>query len=131
MMDSRRLRGFTVPVLVLALALGGAEAIVAREARPREIKAVTLTEVQIAGPAATLRLSDGSTLAVPVAVVEIKDRRRRQGGEAAPATLANLSAGQQLVIKIKHGRDGSIRRVKLQLFDSRQAAEAALEARGE
>ena len=129
MRHSKRPRDLTALILGLILASGGVEATVAREARAREVKAVTLAEVRVASAAATLRLSDGSTLTVPTGAIEIKDRRRHQRA-AAPATLASLSAGQPLVIKIKHGRDGSIQRVKLQLFDSQQAAEAALQTRG-
>jgi hypothetical protein len=123
----RRRRDLVAPVMALTLALGGVEAATAVPVRAaKEVKAVSLSQVKVAGDNATLKLSDGSTVVIPVAELIIKDRRHH--GKAAGARLAvgNLQAGQPAVVKVKHNRDGSLKRVRVVLFDSLQAAQKAL-----
>jgi azurin len=120
-----RRRRLAAPVVALTLALGAAEAASAAPAA-KEVKAVSLTQVNTAGPTATLKLSDGSTVVTPVSGLEVRDRRHH--GKAAGARLpaGSLHAGLPVVVKVKHNRDGSVKRVKVVLFDSLQAAQKAV-----
>jgi hypothetical protein len=120
----RRRRGLAAPVVALTLALGGLDA--AEAARPaKEIRDSAIQRTEVTTATATLHLADGSTVSVPLGAIEIKDRRQRQAGRPTPP-LGQIPAGQPVLIKIKHGADGSVRGVKLQLFDTPQAAQAAL-----
>ncbi len=121
----RRRRGLTAPVVALTLTLAGAHAADARVRPPKEVKAGTIQQAAVQGATATLHLADGTAVTVPLGAVEIKDRRHHRGRTALPG-VANLPAGQPVVIKIKHAADGSIKGVKLQLFDTPQAAQASL-----
>jgi parallel beta-helix repeat protein len=121
----RRRRGLTAPVVALTLTLAGAHAADARVRPAKEVKAGTIQQAAVQGATATLHLADGTAVTVPLGAVEIKDRRHHHGRTAVPG-LAALPAGQPVVIKIKHAADGSIKGVKLQLFDTQQAAQAAL-----
>jgi hypothetical protein len=128
----RRRRGLTAPIVALTLTLGGVHAAHAADARvakpPKEVKAGALQHTDIQGATATLHLADGTTMTVPLGVLEIKDRRHHHGGTAVPG-LAGLPAGQPVVIKIRHAANGSIQGVKLQLFDTQQAAQSSLKPR--
>ncbi len=122
----RRRRGLTAPVVALTLTLGGVHAADARVRPAKEVKAGAIQQTSVAGTTATLHLADGTTVTVPLGAVEIKDRRHHHGSAAAVPGIAGLPAGQPVIIKIKHAADGSIKSVKLQLFDTQQAAQAEL-----
>ncbi|MEO6193877.1 MAG: IPTL-CTERM sorting domain-containing protein [Thermoanaerobaculia bacterium] len=122
----RRRRGLTAPVVALTLTLGGIQAADARVRPAKEVKAGAIQQTEVAGATATLRLADGTTVTVPLGAVEIKDRRHHHGRAGAVPGIAGLPAGQPVIIKIKHAADGSIKAVKLQLFDTQQAAQAEL-----
>ncbi|HSS52167.1 MAG TPA: IPTL-CTERM sorting domain-containing protein, partial [Thermoanaerobaculia bacterium] len=120
-----RRRRLAAPVVALALALGGAAAGFAAPVA-KEVKAVSLSQVSMTAATATLKLSDGSTVVVPMADLEIRDRRHH--GKAAGARLpaGSLHAGQPAVVKVKLDHDGSLKRVKVVLFDTIQAAQKAV-----
>jgi parallel beta-helix repeat protein len=132
LMLMRRRRGLAAPLVALSLTLGGVQAADAKGNRPpKEVKATALSQVQVAAAGATLRLADGTTLTIPLGKVEVVDHRRHHHKAKAPVPgLAGLPAGQPVVIKVKHGADGSIQRVKILIFDTQQAAQAALERKG-
>jgi MYXO-CTERM domain-containing protein len=121
----RRRRKLAAPVVALTLTLGGVHAADARVNAVKDLRAGALQQVDLKGTVATLHLADGTTLTVPLGEVEIKDRRKHDHPARTVPTLGGLPAGQPVVIKVKHGADGSIRKVKLQLFDTAQAAQAA------
>ena len=128
----RRRKGLAAPVVALTLTLGTLGRVAAADAkgtapRPMDQKAGTLAQTQTSGTTATLRLADGTTLTVPLGKVEIKDHRRHHHAADALPGLAALPAGQPVVVKVKHGADGAIRRVKVQIFDTQQAAQAAVQ----
>ena len=124
----RRRRGLAAPLVALSLTLGGVQAADAKGTK--DVKATTLSQVQVAAAGVTLRLADGTTLTLPLGTVEMRDRRRHQKSRPAVRGLAGLPANQPVVIKIKHAADGSIKRVKILVFDTQQAAQAALERQG-
>ncbi|MFL6235832.1 MAG: hypothetical protein ACJ76N_22065 [Thermoanaerobaculia bacterium] len=94
------------------------------------MKATALSQVQVAAASVTLRLADGTTLTLPLGKVEVVDHRRHHKAKAPVPGLAGLPANQPVVIKIKHGADGSIQRVKILVFDTQKAAQAALQRKG-
>jgi MYXO-CTERM domain-containing protein len=120
-----RRRKLAAPVVALTLTLGGVHAADARVKPAKDLRAGALQQVDLKGTVAILHLADGTTLTVPLGEVEIKDRRKHDHPARTAPTLGGLPAGQPVVIKVKHGADGSIRQVKLQLFDTTQAAQAA------
>jgi Calx-beta domain-containing protein/parallel beta helix pectate lyase-like protein/polymorphic membrane protein len=121
----RRRRKLAAPVVAITLSLAaaaGADAATApKPPGAREIEAVLLSQVRVAGVTATLQLSDGSTLAVPLGEVEVRDRRQGR------VPLATVQANQPALVKIKHNPDGSVKRVRITLFDSLAAAQARLQ----
>jgi hypothetical protein len=121
----RRRRDLTAPIVALTLTLGGVHAADAA-VRPQEVKAGAIQQTEVAGAVATLHLADGTTVTVPLGSLEIKDRRHHHGSTTAVPGIAGLPANQPVIIKIKHAADGSIKRVRLQLFDTQQAAQAEL-----
>jgi hypothetical protein len=123
----RRRRNLAAPVVALTLTLGGVQAADARGLRAKEVEAGTLAQSRVAGTTATLRLADGASVTVPLGKIEVRDHR---GHSHKTAGLAGLPANQPVVLKIKHGRDGSIERVKVILFDTARAAQASAERRG-
>ena len=127
----RRRRGLAAPLVALSLTLSGVQAADAKGNRPpKDVKATALSQVQVATAGVTLHLADGTTLTLPLGKVEILDRRHpHHKGKAQVRGLAGLPADQPVVIKIKHGVDGSIQRVKLLVFDTPQAAQAAVQRR--
>jgi parallel beta-helix repeat protein len=123
----RRKRGLAAPVLLLTLLAADANA-ATPAAAAREAKAVTLTQVTRGAQAVTIKLSDGTTLQVPVNAVEVVDRRTPKGRRSgALPTVQGLSTGQPLVVKVRRNPDGSIKKVKLQVFESLDRAKAALQ----
>jgi hypothetical protein len=119
----RRRRNLVAPVVALTLTLGGVQAAGAKGVRPpKEVDAGTLAQSRVAGTTVTLRLADGTSVTVPLGRVEVSDRRSRS--HQAPGVAA-LPANQPVVLKVRHGRDGSIERVKVVLFDTVQAAQAS------
>ena len=124
----RRRRNLAAPVVALTLTLGGVQAADAKVIKPpKEVKAGTLLQTQLAGATATLHLADGTAMTVPLGAVEIRDHRHHHHARtAALPGLAALPAGQPVVIKIRHAADGSVQRVKVQLFDTAQAAQASV-----
>lgn len=127
----RRRRKLAAPVVALTLTLGGVHAADARVKPARDVQAGALQQVDLKGTVATLHLADGTTLTVPLGEVEIKDRRKHGHPARTTPTLGGLPTGQPVVIKVKHAADGSIRRVKLQLFDTAQAAQAAAQKKSQ
>ncbi|MDX1998744.1 MAG: choice-of-anchor Q domain-containing protein [Thermoanaerobaculia bacterium] len=88
----------------------------------KEIRTSAIEQAAVRGTVLSLRLEDGTTIDVPVELVEIKDRRERNRPERSAGDLA---AGQPIVIKIKRDEDGTIKRVRVQIHSSLLAAQAA------
>ena len=122
----RRRRGLTAPVVALTLTLGGSPGGRRRGPAGEGGQGGSDPADRGAGATATLHLADGTTVTVPLGAVEIKDRRHHHGSTAAVPGIAGLPANQPVIIKIKHAADGSIKHVRLQLFDTQQAAQAEL-----
>ncbi|HEX3554739.1 MAG TPA: IPTL-CTERM sorting domain-containing protein [Thermoanaerobaculia bacterium] len=124
----RRRKKLAAPVVAISLAIagtGGVGAAAAKTPGAREVEAVLLSQVQVAGLTATLHLSDGSTLAVPLGEVEVRDRRHHAKTPGVP--FAAVQDGQPAIVKVKHNADGSVKRVRIALYDSLAAAQAALQ----
>ncbi len=120
----RRKRGLAAPVLLLTLLASDVNA----ATTTREAKAVTLSQVTTRAQVVTIKLSDGSTLQAPTGVVEIVDRRTAKGRQSgALPTVQELSAGQPLLVKVRRNPDGSIKKVKLQVFETLERAQASLQ----
>ncbi|HET9212178.1 MAG TPA: choice-of-anchor Q domain-containing protein [Thermoanaerobaculia bacterium] len=124
----RRRRGLAAPLVALSLTLGGVQAADARGTK--DVKATALSQSQVAAAGVTLRFADGTTLTLPLGSVQIRDHRRHKKEKSPVRGLAGIPAGQPVVIKIKHAADGSVERVKILVFDTQQAAQAALERKG-
>jgi parallel beta-helix repeat protein len=121
-----RRRKLAAPVVAITLSLAAAGAVDAAKAPgAREIEAALLSQVRVAGITATLQLSDGTTIAVPLGEVEVRDRRPH--GLRAIVPLATVRAGQPVLVKVKHNPDGSVKRVRIAIFDSLAAAQARLQ----
>jgi hypothetical protein len=125
-----RRRKLAAPVVAITLSLaaaaGGADAAALAKAKGgREIEAVLLSQVRVAGITATLQLSDGTTIAVPLGEVQVSDRRQSSRGAKVP--LATVQANQPALVKVKHNPDGSVKRVRVTIFDSLAAAQARLQ----
>jgi parallel beta-helix repeat protein len=128
LMLMRRRRGLAAPLVALSLTLGGVQAADAKGSK--DVKATALSQVQVAAAGVTLRLADGTTLSLPLGSVEVSDRRHHQKGQPLAGGIAGLPANQPVVIRIKHAADGSVEGVKILVFDTQQAAQAALERKG-
>ncbi|HEV7508334.1 MAG TPA: right-handed parallel beta-helix repeat-containing protein [Thermoanaerobaculia bacterium] len=123
----RRRRKLAAPVVAITLSLataGGVDA-AARPHGTREIEAALVSQVRVAGVMATLQLSDGTTIAVPLGEVQVSDQR--QSGRGARVPLATVHADQPALVKVKHNADGSVKRVRITIFDSLAAAQARLQ----
>ena len=120
----RRRKGVAATVVILSLALGGTAAVSAAPA-PREVKASTLTQIQISGDRATIKLQDGTTVVVALADLKVKDRRRQgDGHRGVKASVQTLAAGQPVAVKVHHQTGGSAGRVRIQIFDTLAQAQA-------
>jgi hypothetical protein len=119
----RRRRGLAAPVLLLTLLSAEANAAAVREA-----KAVTLSQITTRAQVASIRLSDGSSLQVPLNAIEVADRRSPKNRKhTAMTSTQSLAPGQPLLIKVRRNPDGSVKKVKLQVFDTLERAQAALQ----
>jgi hypothetical protein len=123
----RRRKGIAASVVVLSLALGDASLASAAPAHQREAKASTLSQVDVSGDKATIRLQDGTTVVVGLADLEIKDRRHSKKGarQGTGAGQASLAAGQAVVLKVHRGENGAVNRVRVQIFDDMTQARAS------
>lgn len=113
-------------------------------ATPRVVKrAAVLDLVTMTSDTITLRFEDGSTLSTPRRVVRIDDRRGlpaprltleqrreiREAGKPSRATTIEevaLLGRQPVVVDVKYNSSGRIARLKLHLYPSRLAAQAAV-----
>lgn len=126
----RRRKGIAASVVILGLVLGEASAASAAPGRAPEVKASTLTQIQVIGDEATIRLQDGTTVVVGLADLEVKDRRRKTRGTRQAADSAQtLALGQNVVLKVRRGAGGAVEKVRVQIFDD--AAQARSVADGE
>lgn len=126
----RRRKGLGASIVILSLALGEAGVASAAESRTKQRTASTLTQIQIAGDRATIRLADGTSVVVGLADLEVKDRRRKTRGSRQAATAARqLAAGQNVVIKVRRGADGAVDRVGIEIVDDLDQAKAAAAGR--
>ena len=122
----RRRKGIAASVVVLSLALGETSAVSAAPSRAREVKASTVTEVQISGDRATIRLQDGTALTVALADLEVKDRRRKtRGSRQAAVNARSLAAGQKVLVKIRRDAGGTADKVGIQIVDDLEQAKKA------
>jgi predicted outer membrane repeat protein len=126
----RRRKGLAASVVILSLALGETAAVSAAQARHREVKASTLTQIQVSGDRATIRLQDGTTVVVGLSDLEVKDRRQKaHGARQVDSSVEALATGQNVVVKVHRGADGTVGRVRVQIFD--QLGQAQASAAGE
>lgn len=122
----RRRKGVAASVVILGLTLGGAGAASAAPSRTREVTASALTQIQVSGDRATIRLEDGTTVVVGLADLEVKDRRhhKTRGTQKAAGSPRDLAAGQNVVVKVRRGAGGSVDKVRVQIFDDLVQAKA-------
>ena len=127
----RRRKGLAAPVLALTLMAGGVSAVSA--AAPvnsvqgvRDMRAVTLSQVSARSGVATLQLSDGVTLQVNLADLEIRDRRGR-ARIGAELSIDALTPGQPVVVKVRRSEAGALKKVRVQVFETLAQAQAAVE----
>lgn len=120
----RRRQGVAASALILSLAASQVEAATApKPGRPqKEQKAVALTAIERSGETVILRLSDGSSLQLSLAELEVQGRRSLAG---AVQGVESLRAGQPMVVKVRRDRDGSVKKVKLRVYETLEQARAA------
>ncbi|MES1264448.1 MAG: IPTL-CTERM sorting domain-containing protein, partial [Variovorax sp.] len=128
----RRKQGLAAPMLILTLMAGGANIATAANAVPpavrvRDARAVTLSQVVPSAGTVSLQLSDGSIVQVNVADLEIKDRRDPRGRLLPQLRVQDLAPGQPLVVKVRRGENGVVKKVRVQVFDPLARAQQALE----
>ncbi len=128
----RRKQSLAAPVLALTLLAGGASMAATPAAAAsnsvqgvRDVRAVTVSQVSARQGMVTLQLSDGLTVQVSSTDLEIKDRRGR--GFGTVLDLADLTAGQPVVVKVRRSPAGVIKKVRVQVFESLERAQAALQ----
>lgn len=144
----RRKRNLAAPMLIASLALGGAHeviaasaaepaksgapakpakaaprAIQARELPRAETRAATLAKVEQRGKVMIVRLADGTTFQVASDRLKLRDRRKGHRGEEPG--LAVLAANQAVVVTVRHGKTGEVKRVRIELMDTAAKAQAA------
>lgn len=123
-----RRRKLAAPVLALTLAAaaaGPAQAAPPHAGRPtKENRAAVLVRVETAGDRVILRLADGTAIEARREQVDVKDER--QGHANPPPGISSLPAGQPVVLQVKHGPNGAVKKIKVVLYDS--AAQAAANA---
>lgn len=118
----RRRKGMAASVVLLGLALGETAMVSAAPNRQPETKAATLSQIQLSGDQATIRLQDGTTLVVALQDLEVKDRRRKSRRQGGAATAQTLAAGQSLFVKVRSEAGGTVRRVRIQICDDLDTA---------
>ncbi len=128
----RRKQGLAAPLLILTLMAGGANiasaASAASAATPRvrdAARVVTLSQVVPSAGTVSLQLSDGTIVQVNVADLEIKDRRDPRGRLLPPLRVQDLAAGQPMVVKVRRGENGVVKKVRVQVFDTLARAQQA------
>ncbi len=81
----------------------------------------TVTQVSADGQSVSLDLGNGQRIAAAAGTLEVKDRRRHVAQRVESANA--IAAGQPVLIKIRHGRDGQVKRTVVRLVDSIEAAQ--------
>src|SRR6185436_16741230 len=124
----RRRKGAAASVLLLTLVAAEASA----TPHDLEKKAATIAQVRVQGDEAVVRLADGTEVRVALESLVIHDGRRGAQRPRGPAARrlepGQLAPGQAVELRVRHGSDGAVKRVRIILRDSLQAAQAAVEA---
>ncbi len=120
----RRRRELAAPALAVSLALGGAAAPPAEAARKPEpeVRVATLAQIEERGDTVVVRLEDGTSYEVSRDQLKMVDRRKGQNGGSKAA------AGQPVVLKVRRGQDGQIKRLKVEIVKSPAQAQALANA---
>ena len=120
----RRKRGAgPLAALLLAVVSGVGFAPEAEAAKP-EITRIATTVNAVSVEAATTRFTLGNNQALVVdnSKLEIRDRLRHKDSARA-RTAAEIRAGQAVVIKTQYNADGSVKQVRVRLFETLAAAQ--------
>ena len=151
----RRAAAALVAVIALGLALPASARQKVKPPRPKPERHVTTVASVSSGPETlTISLADGTKLTVPRRLVKVRkahirqekgavraqaartalnDAERMERRRARKAARANdltlLKPGAAVISTVKRGRDGKIRRVKIQVYDSPEAAQKAVARR--
>ena len=126
----RRRKGLAAPMLAVSLALGGTGAAQA-DARA-EMRAATLAHIETQGNAVVIRLADGTTYRVSREDFKLVDARKGDHGKAPRRfDFKSLPAGQPVFLKVRHGRTGELKRVRLELVETVAKAQALARTKAE
>lgn len=124
----KRILFAVIPTLILAaLPLWAAPA--GREShRPMPSRIVSMSEN---GSTVTMNLEDGRSITAPQNAVRIVSRDAAMKGKAKEMTVATLSAMSSAgslpaIATAIYGKDGTLHRVRIRVFDSNDAASAFL-----
>jgi parallel beta-helix repeat protein len=123
----RRRKSLAAPMLAVSLTLGG---VGAAQAGPQaETRAATLAHIETQGNAVVIRLADGTTYRVSREEFKLVDGRKGHGGKGVDRFhLKALPAGQPVFLKVRHGRSGEVKRVRVELVDTAAKAQALARA---
>jgi hypothetical protein len=92
--------------------------------RPETTRVATsLSTVVLDGATTRMSFANGQSVNVDSAKLIIRDTRRGSAGTRAPEAI---QAGQAVVVKTKYNRDGSVREVRVRLFNSLAAAQRSV-----
>ncbi|HEV8580793.1 MAG TPA: choice-of-anchor Q domain-containing protein [Thermoanaerobaculia bacterium] len=119
----RRRKGLAAPMLAVSLTLGAATGVQAA-AKNREIRAAALAQIESRGNTVVIHLADGATYEIGSDHFRLIERRKGRRGQQPPG-LAALPANQPVLLKVRHGRDGEVKHVRVVLMDTAAKAQAA------
>ena len=81
----------------------------------------TVSAVSNENQSVRLSLGNGQSITAATGTLEIKDSRRHVAQRIESANA--IAAGQPVLIKVRYGRDGAVKRTVVRLFDSIEAAQ--------
>lgn len=123
MLMRKRKKDLVAPVLAVTLAAGAgaAQAEKPGKAGSVDVRPATLAQIEERGATVVIRLADGTTYEVAADQLKVVDRRK-----GLPAGVAGApSPDQPVVLKVRRGQDGKVRKVKLELVRTAEQARAA------
>lgn len=113
--------GALLLALAAAAGLNAPEASAADRGPATTRTVTTVSAVSNENQSVRLSLGNGQSITAATGTLEIKDSRRHVAQRIESANA--IAAGQPVLIKVRYGRDGAVKRTVVRLFDSIEAAQ--------